>query len=129
MKFLGSRIALLFYHCGQNFQHCVVSYIWLEYVHKICPSSLNVLNASINSKREHPPAKPRGIFEEVKSLPRGNIFLQKHGPRDKKCLPPGVFWKIWSAFPVNRSRNFWILQKSNFEKNWKAAQLFFGHTL
>ena len=88
-----------------------------------------VYNASINSKREHPP--PRGNFLRwSKALPRGKIFLQKHGPRGKETPTPGEYFReIWSAFPVNRRRNFGILQKSNQEKNWKAVQVFFGHTL
>ena len=83
MKFSGSRIALLLYHCGQNFQYCVVSYSWLECAHKICPSSLNGLNASINSKREHPRQTPGEFFEVVKSPAPGQNF-------SAEALPPGT---------------------------------------
>ena len=52
-------------------------------------------NASIKSKREHPPrANPRGIFLRwSKALPRGKIFLQKHGPRGKKAPTPGEYFR------------------------------------
>ena len=51
--------------------------------------------ASIKSKREHPPwANPRGIFLRwSKALPRGKIFLQKHGPRGKKTPTPGEYFR------------------------------------
>ena len=80
--------------------------------------------ASINSERKHPPmGKPPGkSFEVVKSPARGQSF-------PAKACPQGVFWRIWSAFPFNRHRNFGILQKSSLEKNWKAVQVFFVHTL
>ena len=49
--------------------------------------------ASVNSKHQHPPrADPRGNFLKwSKILPRGKIFLQKHGPRDKKIPTPGEY--------------------------------------
>ena len=44
-------------------------------------------NASVNSKRQHP---PRGnFFEVVKSPARSKIFLQKHGSRAEKAPTPG----------------------------------------
>ena len=89
MKFSGSRIALLLYHCGQNFQYCVVSYSWLEYIHKICPSSLNGLNASINFKREHPRQTPGEFFEVVKSPAPGQNFSAKAPPPGQKTPTPG----------------------------------------
>ena len=54
---------------------------------------LNDRNASVNSKHQHPPrADPRGnLFKWSKTLPRGKIFLQKHGPRDKKTPTPGEY--------------------------------------
>ena len=90
MKFSGSRIALLFYHCGQNFQYCVVSYSWLEYVHKIWPSSLNGLNASINSKREYLPATPGEFLEVVKSPVPGQNFSAKARPSGRKTPALGT---------------------------------------
>ena len=49
--------------------------------------------ASVNSKHQHPPrADPWGNFLKwSKTLPRGKIFLQKHGPRDKKIPTPGEY--------------------------------------
>ena len=89
--------------------------------------------ASINSKREHPPppGKPPGeIFWGGQKPAPGQNFPAKARPSGQgNTYPQGVFWKIWSAFPVDRRRNFGILQKSNLEKNWKAVQVFFGHTL
>ena len=39
-----------------------------------------------------PRADPRGNFLKwSKTLPRGKIFLQKHGPRDKKIPTPGEY--------------------------------------
>ena len=47
--------------------------------------------ASINSKREHP---PRGNFLRwSKALPRGKIFLQKHGPRGKETPTLGEYFR------------------------------------
>ena len=54
---------------------------------------------------------------------------QKHGPRGKKTPTQGSNLEDLVSFPVNRRRNFGLLHKSNLEKNWKAVQLFFGHTL
>ena len=50
-------------------------------------------NASVNSKHQHPPqADPQGNFLKwSKTLPRCKIFLQKHGPQDKKILTPGEY--------------------------------------
>ena len=93
IKFSGSRIALLLYHCGQNFQYCVVSYSWLEYVHKICPSSLNGLNASINSKREHPRQTPGEFFEVVKSPAPGQNFVCKSTALGTKNTYPREYFR------------------------------------
>ena len=68
-------------------------------------------NASVNSKHQHPPrADPRGNFLKwSKTLPPGEIFLQKYGPRDKKIPTPGSIVKdlvscsCWSA---SKFRNF-----------------------
>ena len=83
-------------------------------------------NASVNSKHQHPPPRAdlRGIFLQwSKTLPRGKIFLQKHGPRDKKIPTPGSIVEDLVSFSCWLGRNFGILQKSNLKKNWKAVQV------
>ena len=67
------------------------------------PSPSHLCYASINSKREHPPrANPRGNFLRwSKALPRGKIFLQKHGPRGKETPTPGEYFR--------RSRQLFLL--------------------
>ena len=48
------------------------------------------LNASISSKREHPPRQTsEEFFKVVKSPALGQNFPKKHGPQGKKYLPPG----------------------------------------
>ena len=66
-----------------------------EYYKNIIQTLLTSLKhfASVNSKHQHPPwADSRGNFLKwSKTLPRGKIFLQKHGPRDKKISTPGEY--------------------------------------
>ena len=41
-----------------------------------------------------PRANPRGNFLRwSKALPRGKIFLQKHGPQGKETLTPGEYFR------------------------------------
>ena len=73
------------------------------------------------------PTSPRGNFlKGSKTLPRGKIFLQKHGPRDKKIPTPGEYCESLVSFSCWSALKFWnfgILQKSNLKKNWKAVQV------
>ena len=56
-------------------------------------------NASINSKREHPPGQtPAEFFEVVKALPQGKIFPQKHGPGTKTPTPGEYFRRSSQPF-------------------------------
>ena len=83
------------------------------------------LNASINAKHEHPAWQPPGIFLRwSKDLLESKIFLQKHGPRGK-ITTPGEYCRRFSQ-PF-RLTGIEIL--GFCRENWKAVQLFFGHTL
>ena len=81
--------------------------------------------ASVNSKHQHPPPgrPPKKFFKVVKNPTRGKIFLQKHGPRDKKIPTPGSIVKDLVSFSRWSASKFWNLQKSNLKKNWKAVQV------
>ena len=117
MKFSGSRIALLLYHCGQNFQYCVVSYSWLECAHKICPSSLNGLNASINSKREHPRQTPGEFFEVVKSPAPGQNFSAKAlPPRTKTPTPESTFRRSGQPFLLTGVKIFGFCRNQTLKR-------------
>ena len=65
--------------------------------------------ASVNSKHQHPPrADPqRNFLKWSKTLPRGKIFLQKHGPRDKKIPTPGSIVKDLVSFSCWSASKFW----------------------
>ena len=50
---------------------------------------LRVLCISQFQAPTSPPGTPPGkFFEWSKTLPQGKVFLQKHGPRDKKIPTP-----------------------------------------
>ena len=69
-----------------------------------------VMHQSIPSTNIPPRADPRGNFLKwSKTLPRGKIFLQKHGPRDKKIPTPGEYCERSGQLSVGRRRNFGIL--------------------
>ena len=53
----------------------------------------DVMHQSIPSANI-PPGKPPGKFLRwSKALPRGKIFLQKHGPRSKETPTPGEYFR------------------------------------
>ena len=93
--------------------------------------SIERMHQSIPST-DIPPSKPPGNFLEVVRIPAPgqNCSAKGTAPRTKRPSPREYFRKSNQPFLLIGIENFGILQKSNWlEKNWKAVQLFFGHTL
>ena len=70
---------------------------------------------------------PGECFEVVKSPNPGQNFSAKARPLGQETPTPGEYFERSSHLFLLIFME--ILQKSNLEKNWKAVQLFFGHTL